>query len=778
MATKIFDDTEVSYTGTTGDDLIVGNDLANTIDGAAGDDVIFGEAGDDILIGGAGNDVLLGGDGNDILFTGTIDGSSNNGDNILSGGKGDDTIYTGTGDDLIFGGSGNDLINAAGGDNIIYGGSGNDNITAGNGDDIIYGGAGDDDIYGGDGDDILAGGEGSDYIEGQGSSAGDETVTGNLFFVSSDDVLTGGEGNDTFVVGEEFEEETIIQGGVSAQDLSGDAARYVDLNEAEGEEGEEEEEEGEEEEGPLFGFDTVNNEFVEIEDQEMSEEAETDVRLNLVTRPGSTEINTAASTFAGYNAVDTLQFTESGDFDESLSFSGIERLELDSGVNITLSSEQLEDNAESLSTGFLNPGLQIHGTAGGPSESVTVELEFEEAEFEPDEDIVGAEEEEYDYAEFSVEEFAVANLFHNVDMIYDASEGEEGSFTHVYGGNESAGATETVYGSAGVDYGVMNGGNDTYYGGDGNDVLVGGSGADSLYGEDGDDIFLVGGFGSGNSGTTSAADDGNQEWIATGAEHDLIVGGDGVDTLRITSGVGADTKTNGTVVLNDANFQGMEVVQVGGTVDQLNVENDALQMLNDHYYFAANGTVDDLSNSLGNNGGTIDNVVVDASGVTANGLRFEGNGNDNTFIGTTQDDVFVGNGGNDTLTGGNGADTFVFGQVHEQVVTGDDDEVQTYVDTAFDLTGIDTITDFVSGLDTIALNVDQFTSLTAGSFTADNLVCSVGAAAGDANDFLLFDTSTGALSYDADGSGAGAAVQFATLTGVTSLSASDIDVFA
>lgn len=735
MAIKIFNSTETTYTGTSGNDIVVGNDLANTINGSDGNDIIVGGAGNDFLLGGLGNDILLGGDGNDTIFD-------------------------------------------QAGNNILFGGAGRDNITAGDGNDVIFGGSDDDTIFAGGGDDVLNGGEGADYIEGQGSSAGDETITGNLYHVTSQDILIGGAGNDTFSVSDEFEEGTIIQAGVSAQDLSGNAARYVDLNESEGEEGEEEEEEGEEEEGPLFGFDTVNNEFVEIEDQEMSEQAETDVRLNLVTRPGSTEINTAASTVAGYNAVDTLQFTQSGDFDESLSFTGIERLELDSGVNITLSSEQFENNGESLSLGFLNPGMQVHGVAGGPSESVTVEMEFEEAEFEPDEDIVGAEEEEYDYAEFSVEEFAVANLFHNVDMIYDASEGEEGSFTHVYGGNESAGATETVYGSAGVDYGVMNGGNDTYYGGDGNDVLVGGSGADSLNGEDGDDIFLVGGFGSGNSGTTSAADDGNQEWIATGAEHDLIVGGDGVDTLRITTGVGADTKANGTVVLNDANFQGMEVVQVGGTVDQLNVENDALQMLNDHYYFAANGTVDDLSNSLGNNGGTIDNVVVDASGVTANGLRFEGNGNDNTFIGTTQDDVFVGNGGNDTLTGGNGADTFVFGQVHEQVVTGDDDEVQTYVDTAFDLTGIDTITDFVSGLDTIALNVDQFTSLTAGSFTADNLVCSVGAAAGDANDFLLFDTATGALSYDADGSGSGAAVQFATLTGVTSLSASDIEVFA
>lgn len=750
MVTKVFNSTETSYTGTSDADQIIGNDLGNFIDG------------------GAGNDIIIGGDGNDYLFGGS-------GNDIISGGAGDDFIIVESGNNIISGGDGADAIDAGDGNDIISGGAGSDIISGGGGNDIISGGEGSDVIYGGDGDDILSGGDGADIIEGQGSTAGDETVTGNKYLVTSNDILLGGNGNDTFVVGDEFEETTYIQGGASGLDNSGNSARYINVTELEGEE---EEEEGGEEEEELVVFDTVTGEYVEIEDQEMSEEIETDVRLNLVTRPGSTEINTAASTVAGYNAVDTLQFTQSGDFDESLSFTGIERIELDSGVNITLSSEQFENNGESLSLGFLNPGMQVHGVAGGPSESVTVEMEFEEAEFEPDEDIVGAEEVEYDYAEFSVEEFSVANLFHNVDMIYDASEGEEGSFTHVYGGNESAGATETVYGSAGVDYGVMNGGNDTYYGGDGNDVLVGGSGADSLYGEEGDDIFLIGGFGSGNSGTTSAADDGNQEWIATGAKHDLIVGGDGVDTLRITTGVGADTKANGTIVLNDANFQGMEVVQVGGTVDQLNVENDALQMLNDHYYFAANGTVDDLDNSLGNNGGTIDNVVVDASGVTANGLRFEGNGNDNTFIGTTQDDVFVGNGGNDTLTGGDGADTFVFGQVHEQVVTGDDDEVQTYVDTAFDLTGIDTITDFVSGLDTIALNIDQFTSLTAGSFTADNLVCSVGAAAGDANDFILFDTATGALSYDADGSGAGAAVQFATLTGVTSLSASDFEVFA
>ena len=40
----------------------------------------------------------------------------------------------------------------------------------------------------------------------------------------------------------------------------------------------------------------------------------------------------------------------------------------------------------------------------------------------------------------------------------------------------------------------------------------------------------------------------------------------------------------------------------------------------------------------------------------------------------------------------------------------------------------------------------------------------VGAAAQDADDFVLYNPATGALSYDADGSGSGAAVTFAQVT--------------
>ncbi|BEV08853.1 calcium-binding protein [Methylophilus sp. DW102] len=718
MAIKIFNSTETEYTGSESNDLIVGNNLGNVIDGANGNDVIIGGSGDDYLVGGNGNDV-------------------------------------------IFGGAGNDTIDVGSGNNFAHGGDGIDNIFGGSGNDILLGGAGDDEIYGGDGDDILSGGAGSDVVRGEGATAGDETVNGNVYLASSNDILLGAEGNDTFVIGSEDDSGSIvIVGGVSNLDNSGNEARYTDVDEDEGTE-------------EVVAVDSTTGLTVPLDDQEMSEEAETDVRLNIVTRPGSSAISTFATTVAGYNAVDTLEFTQSGEF-EGIQFTGIERIELASGVSITLEAEQLEENGESLSLGELNPGYQIHGVAGGDVENVTVELEFEEATFEPASTIVGATPVTYDKAAFEVDDFSVAHLYYNVDVTYDASEGEAGSFTRIDGANEGSDAHEIVLGSEGVDYATMRLGDDTVYGNGGNDLLIGHGGADYLDGGEGNDIFVIGGFGSGVQGTTSKADDGNKEWIATGDKHDVIVGGDGVDTLRITTGIGANTKANGTVVLNNDNFQSMEVVQVGGTVGRLNVENTDLQLLNDHYYFKANGTVSDLSNTLGNNGGTINNVVVDASGLTTNGLRFEGNANQQTFIGTSKADVFVGNGGNDTLTGNGGADTFVFGKVYEQVVTGSSTSVQTYTNTAFNLTGVDTITDFTRGTDKIELHLDQYSQLA--GFNSSMLRVNSTGTAQDANDYLIYNTTTKTLSYDADGNGSGAKVDIAVLTGVSTVSVSDFVV--
>ena len=48
---------------------------------------------------------------------------------------------------------------------------------------------------------------------------------------------------------------------------------------------------------------------------------------------------------------------------------------------------------------------------------------------------------------------------------------------------------------------------------------------------------------------------------------------------------------------------------------------------------------------------------------------------------------------------------------------------------------------------------------------------------GGGNDFLLYNTITGALSYDADGNGGAPAVQFATLAGNPAITSADFAVF-
>lgn len=71
--------------GGGGNDVIIGNELANSLEGGAGADNISGGDGDDTLTGGSGNDILSGGAGSDTLI----------------GGAGADTLDGGAGDDFL-----------------------------------------------------------------------------------------------------------------------------------------------------------------------------------------------------------------------------------------------------------------------------------------------------------------------------------------------------------------------------------------------------------------------------------------------------------------------------------------------------------------------------------------------------------------------------------------------------------------------------------------------------------------------------------------------------
>ena len=55
----------------SGDDVLIGSAVANTLRGGAGSDVLNGAGGADLLVGGTGSDVLDGGGGADVLIGGT-----------------------------------------------------------------------------------------------------------------------------------------------------------------------------------------------------------------------------------------------------------------------------------------------------------------------------------------------------------------------------------------------------------------------------------------------------------------------------------------------------------------------------------------------------------------------------------------------------------------------------------------------------------------------------------------------------------------------------------
>ena len=92
----------------------------------------------------------------------------------------------------------------------------------------------------------------------------------------------------------------------------------------------------------------------------------------------------------------------------------------------------------------------------------------------------------------------------------------------------------------------------------------------------------------------------------------------------------------------------------------------------------------------------------------------------------------------------------------------------------------DTIVGFQAGIDELAFNNETHANLgPAGDFSPgdERFYAAAGASAGhDATDRVIYDTLSGNVWYDADGSGGGAAQLVATLEGAPALSATDITV--
>ncbi|WP_428429775.1 MJ1477/TM1410 family putative glycoside hydrolase [Pararhizobium sp.] len=142
-------------------------------------------------------------------------------------------------------------------------------------------------------------------------------------------------------------------------------------------------------------------------------------------------------------------------------------------------------------------------------------------------------------------------------------------------------------------------------------------------------------------------------------------------------------------------------------------------------------------------------------GGAGNDRLWGGTGNDRISGGTGNDKLY-GGAGKDTLTGGSGKDHFLF-------------------DTKLAAGNIDKLTDFSVADDLLLLDHTIFSKLPAGPLKASAFV--IGSKAADAGDRIIYNSKTGDLFYDADGTGKGVAIQIAQLTPGLKLTADDFLIF-
>lgn len=290
-------------------------------------------------------------------------------------------------------------------------------------------------------------------------------------------------------------------------------------------------------------------------------------------------------------------------------------------------------------------------------------------------------------------------------------------------------------------------------------VLDGRGGDDTLIGMAGDDIYRVYGAGEkvveevrgGNDSVYTSAN----FYLETGMSIELISAADqglassmyllgNAFDQRIIGDYGNNTLNGGGSVRGDTliGLYGDDVYRIFGQNDLVQEGagqgNDTIYT-SGNYRLGAGVEVETLS--------TYSHVSTLAMNLTGNELA-------NVVIGNYGTNILDGGGGRDTLIGLEGSDVFRF--------------------TAALTAGVTTIQDYGTGGDVILLDTKVFTGLGEGVLTPSALA--YGAAAVDADDRIIYNAATGALSYDADGNGGGLAVQFAQLS--TGIAQADLRIVA
>ncbi|WP_445504015.1 beta strand repeat-containing protein [Microvirga sp. G4-2] len=743
-----------------GADRLIGDGGANRLSGLGGDDILEGGNGADTLIGGDGVDVAtyenaLSGVVVSLASGGTrgdaagdtlsgIEGliGSNHADrltgdtaaNVLNGGFGSDTLEGGLGADTLIGGNGRDMAsyeNAVSGvvASLATGGSGGEafgdslvdieDLVGSAYGDVLSGDAAANALLGQAGNDLLSEEAGNDTLDG---GEGHDTLVGGL----GADMLSGGEGFDTVSYADAASgvEASVASGG-SLGEAAGDTFNGIEslIGSAFGDRltGDA----GANLLSGLDGNDTLTgglgaDMLIGGGDFDVAsyENALSGVVANLVL--GGTGGEATGDTFSGVEALVGSAFGDN--------------LTGDAGANVLMGNGGNDT---------LVGGLGADSLVGGNGFDVA---SYENATSGVTASLVSGG---------SLGE-AAGDTFSGIEGLIGSNDGDQ--LTGDAGAN-------TLLGQGGSD--VLSGGdgNDVLDGGAGDDLLVGGLGFDTLTGGSGIDtasyagaaggvvIDLGVGYGYGD-GDEAAGDrfsgvenlmgsayndqlagDAGANSLIGNAGNDVLSGRDGFDTLD--GGLGDDVLSGGS---------GGDVLLGGAGRDLAD------------YSDASSGVVASLSGASLNTGDAAGDSYNSIEGLRGSAYadRLSGDESANSLIGNAGNDTLDGGAGNDTLDGGAGNDVFVF-------------------DTALSGTyNVDRILNFDGFADRIELDVNVFTALVAGALAADAF--GYGSTATTEEQRLVYDSATGNLWYDADGTGRQAQIKVAVLDAGAYLTAAQFTV--
>ncbi|HYD13623.1 MAG TPA: hypothetical protein VEC11_12320 [Allosphingosinicella sp.] len=770
-------------TGGAGDDSLTGSQQLDVLLGGGGNDVIHGGGSNDELGGGAGLDWVDGGAGNDTITI--AKGETITAGDRFTGGTGTDTLFIAgenhgdvvvitnlsdalldsdlevlDGDALVgarlstahanqFGKihlqtvqlatSGSlDLLGkdvsigqlslSAAGNTVRLSEFGVGSVFGGAGDDIVYlsanappthGGGGSDQLHGAGGDDTFYGEDGDDILNGLGGND-------NLYGGAGNNVMSGGTGDDVFYV-ETFGDLTVEAAGEGFDRVYALASHTLGA--------------GQEIE-VLAAINPASTMSLTFVGNEFGQTISGNNGANVLNGGGGADV------MAGFAGDDTYDVDNAGDIVMETAGNGFDAVYASVSYALAAGAE-----AEWLSTSFTagtaalnltgNGGFQyLIGNAGanrldgGAGADVMIGFAGDDVYFVDN------------AADQAFEDGALGFDAILTSVSYALAAGQEIEWL----------STAFTAGTAAIN---LAGNEIANYliGNNGANTLNGGGGADAMTGFAGDDIYLVDTAGD---AVTENAGEGfdailtdvsyvlaagvSLEWLSTsftagtaainltGNEiANFLVGNNGANTLN--GGGGADIMTG---------FAGDDVYLVDTAGDLVN-ENagegfDAI-LANVSYAAAAGVSVEWLSTSF-------------TAGTAA--INLTGNEIANFLIGNNGANTLNGGGGADVMTGFAGDDSFAF-------------------TTALGAGNVDTIADFAAGTDKILLDDAVFTQIGAfGALNANAFVA--GTAAADASDRIIYNSATGQLFYDADGTGAGAAVPFATLQGNPALAAGDFTV--